>query len=300
MGTTQAQDRSQASFEWATYYVEALGWYVFPIRPGTKAPLSDPSLGLKRGFKDATNDPEHIVEIWSRYPTAGVAVATGADSGLVVVDIDPRNDGEAGLTDLQRDHGGLPAGPLSLTGGGGFHQLFLHPGPELRCRTHLGGYSGVDLKADGGYIVAPPSLHPSGNFYAWSPGRHPIAAMIPPLPDFVAKLANDGEKLAALAYSQSDWDGHLPMEAVRLIACSKKIHSRFHRDASGLNDWSPSGIDYSLACQLAVCGLSPESIEATLKASRQLAGLQLGRASYYRSTVGKALTLAEHTEEEGS
>lgn len=77
--------------------------------------------------------------------------------------------------------------------------------------------------------------------------------------------------------------------AARLIARSSKIHTRFHRGHDGLTDRTPSGVDCSLACQLALRGLDPVLIESTLKASRQSAGLPLGRDSYYKATVGKAL-----------
>lgn len=296
MGSTTSADRNWTAAEWATFYVVELGWPVFPLRPRSKAPLSDAALGLLHGKNDATKDRARVREIWQRYCDAGVGVVSGAESGVVFVDVDPRNDGDNGLKDLESEYGRLPIGPVSLTGGGGTHAAFAHPGHPLRSRNNLGGYRGVDLKADGGYVVAPPSVHPNGVRYAWNPQLHPIATAIPPCPVFVVDLASRGKTLAARGYAQRSWDGALPLEAVRLIARSAKIHARFHRRTDGLTDQTPSGVDFSLACQLARAGLDPSHIEAALMESRARAGLPLGRDSYYRATVGKALTLRDRAE----
>src|SRR5262245_3887132 len=148
----------------------SLGLAVFPVRPGTKVPLT------QRGHLDATTELCAVENWWHRWPDAGVGIAC-RPSGIVVLDQDPRNGGDETLADLQRRHGPLPATWRSLTGGGGLHVIF-----RAQADTALvdGAIApGSDLKANG-YIVAPPSRHPSGRRYAWEcgyePGALPLAA----------------------------------------------------------------------------------------------------------------------------
>src|SRR5215510_16124566 len=115
----------------------ARGWPVFPCHgmqdgqctcsgkpnctPG-KHPLT------AHGFEDATTDPKQIDRWWTENPDANVAVATGACSGLIVVDEDPRHGGDLTLEDLEAQYGKLPDTVISLTGGGGKHYVFRHFG----------------------------------------------------------------------------------------------------------------------------------------------------------------------------
>jgi hypothetical protein len=117
-----------------------------------------------RGFKDASRDQEQITKWWTKYPNASIGVATGEASNVVVVDVDDRNDGPATL-DALLDEVGQPL-PITLTArtGNGFHCYFLPPKLPLRSQNGALG-SGIDVKAGGGYVVAPPSQHPSGRNY---------------------------------------------------------------------------------------------------------------------------------------
>lgn len=133
----------------------ARGWRVFPLRPRTKTPLTP------RGFHDATTNLETLRQWWIDHPAANVAIATG--DGLAILDIDPRNGGNETLQRLIETHGPLPDCPMARTGGGGVHYYFRSPGP-LKSRK-LG--PGVDLCADGHYVVAPFSVHPNGTPYEW-------------------------------------------------------------------------------------------------------------------------------------
>ncbi|MGC2109396.1 MAG: bifunctional DNA primase/polymerase [Candidatus Korobacteraceae bacterium] len=141
----------------------AAEWYakqglpVFPCKPRAKEPLT------AHGFKDATTDPAWIAAWWQKWPDANIAMPTGAASGLLAVDIDPRNRGDQSLDELESKHGRLPDTAEQITGGGGRHIIFRHPGmtvPKVLAR-------GIDLKGDGGYIILAPSIHPSGNPYQW-------------------------------------------------------------------------------------------------------------------------------------
>src|SRR5207247_2426317 len=92
-------------------------------RPGVQRP--------RHGLHDATTDPALIAAWWHRWPTAGVAIATGAASGIIVLDVDPRHGGDDTLHDRERAHGRLPDTPRVFTGGGGLHVYLAHPGGAM-------------------------------------------------------------------------------------------------------------------------------------------------------------------------
>lgn len=154
------------------------GWAVLPCKPSGKTPAT------QHGYKDATTEKRVIVAAWSTNVRANVAVATGAQSGIVVLDVDPRNGGDASLAELERVHGSLPATPTVGTGGGGRHFYFSAPEGALR-----GGVlaPGLDVKADGGYVIAPPSVHPDGGKYRWVNG--PTRALAP-CPEWILPKSN--------------------------------------------------------------------------------------------------------------
>lgn len=136
----------------------ALGWHVFPLRG--KLPRTP------NGFKDATRDPAQICHWWSQWPDANVGIATGAVSGLSVLDIDPDAGGTRSLETIERERGVLPPGLSTITGGNGVHLIYRYA-PGLRSGAAVYG-PGLDVRSDGGYIVAPPSIHPdTGHHYEW-------------------------------------------------------------------------------------------------------------------------------------
>jgi hypothetical protein len=124
------------------------------------------------GFYAATLDPARLAAMLRKVPGGLLAIRTGRVSGLCVVDIDPRNGGQ-----LDRDL--MTPTATVATGGGGWHLYYRHPGgPTLPA---LPGAAGVDIKGDGGYVTAPPSIHPgTGTPYRWVGGRG-VAEMPPAL-----------------------------------------------------------------------------------------------------------------------
>jgi hypothetical protein len=118
--------------------------------------------------KDATTEATTIRAWWTVHPDANVGIATGAASGLVVLDVDPRHGGNESLAALEREHGMIPATLASKTGGGGRHIFFAHPGVPIRNAVCLA--PGLDVRGDGGYVAAPPSTHASGRLYIWERG----------------------------------------------------------------------------------------------------------------------------------
>ena len=144
---------------------------------------------ISNGLYGASLDEDQIREWWSEHPRANVGIRTGEESGLVVLDIDPRNGGAESLEALESKHGSLPETVQVETGGGGQHYYFKHSGQNVKCRHDFLG-KGIDLKADGGYIVAPSSLHASGERYRWAEGKSPEDCELADLPQFIL----DGKK----------------------------------------------------------------------------------------------------------
>lgn len=125
------------------------GWAVFPLVPGGKIPATPD------GFKSATTD-HSAGEQWFKGTKYNIGIATGAVSGIVVLDIDRKSSGYSSLAELEKTHGSLPHTYRVRTGGLGAHYYFRHPGGTFRNKTGL--RPGVDVRGDGGYVVAPPSV----------------------------------------------------------------------------------------------------------------------------------------------
>jgi Bifunctional DNA primase/polymerase, N-terminal/Primase C terminal 1 (PriCT-1) len=162
----------------------ARGLQVFPCWPGTKKPRT------AHGCKDATIDPLIISDWWTAEPELNIAVATGAASKVFVIDVDSE-DGELELRKLEAEHTELPATVEVITGRGR-HLWFQYPErPVKNTASKIG--PGIDTRADGGYVMAPPSLHPSGKRYAWSVDSALSFAAAPGwLIDRIAAPANGG------------------------------------------------------------------------------------------------------------
>ena len=117
-------------------------------------------------YQNRAPDAKRIKQWWTKWPTANVGLITGAASGLVVVDI----DGEAGwqaLADAGIDLTKVRT-PTAVTGRG-THVYVQYP-TGARIETRAGVLPKVDIRADGGLVVAPPSVHASGRVYAWEEG----------------------------------------------------------------------------------------------------------------------------------
>lgn len=151
------------------------GFKIFPVSIDKK-PLTP------HGLKDATQTQQGVKEFWTKYPDAGIGLCT---DGLVVLDFDAKSGGLESKELIEKQYGSLPQTRIHATGGGGFHYIYKNPnGTNIRNATKLGGYPGVDLRANGGYIVAPPSHHPSGQDYYFY-----ILAPIEVAPDWLVEMA---------------------------------------------------------------------------------------------------------------
>ena len=140
------------------------------------------------GHLDATHDAAQIEEWAANYPNANVGVCTGEPSGIMVIDVDPRNDGDKTLAALEAEHGRLPDTVVARTGNGGRHILFKHV-PGLKSGNNKLG-SGVDLKAEGGYVVGvgsiiDPSKDGPGGEYIWEAGSSPSEVAVAEAPPWM-------------------------------------------------------------------------------------------------------------------
>jgi hypothetical protein len=135
------------------------GLCVFPCRPRSKHPAT------AHGLLDATRDAATIEAWWRSEPQLNVAARTGSVSGVIVVDVDG-GEAETALARLESEHGALPASVESVTARGR-HVWLAHPGYTVpnsagRIAPH------IDVRGDGGFVLCPPSIHPSGRRYCWS------------------------------------------------------------------------------------------------------------------------------------
>ena len=124
---------------------------------------------------------EEVRRWFKRWPAANVGIATGAVSGIVVVDIDPRHGGDESARDLN-----LPDTVTCLTGGGGSHMYYKHPGHWVEQAAAL--MPGIGLRGDGGCVVAPPSKHVSGAIYQWEIGSDPAERAYGDWPEKLERL----------------------------------------------------------------------------------------------------------------
>ena len=169
---------------WALLYAEH-GFPVFPLAPRSKVPLFSKERG-GNGFHDATTDAELIRSWWSSAPDANIGIAV--PTGYTVVDVDPRNNGGLTLARLVVEKG-VPETRTAKTGrgDGGHHRWYSTNGKEVP--STLG--PGLDVKrGGGGYVLAPPSIHPeTGEPYVWVDFTQPIA----PMPEWAYGLVDPGD-----------------------------------------------------------------------------------------------------------
>jgi hypothetical protein len=159
----------------------ARGWRVFPLRPRGKEPALTRSEG-GRGVHDATIDPVQIMSWWAQGPERNIGIATGATSDLLVIDVDAGKGGVETMRRLVAEHGPIPQTMRSKTGSG-WHLFFRLPSSPTRSAANVLG-PGVDTRSHGGYVVAPPSVHPNGQRYRWvGSGQRPAAC-----PAWIARL----------------------------------------------------------------------------------------------------------------
>jgi hypothetical protein len=164
----------------STYH--ALGWCPMPLKPRDKVPLAS-----WKGFQRKRSTLEQCLT-WNG-GDSNVGIVTGDVSGIFVLDIDGPQ-GAMTMGALEREHGDLPTSVIAKTGNGWHHYYRLPAGYEIR---NLSGQAvdgtelpGIDVRGNGGYVVAPPSIHPSGKPYYWLNAPEEVA--IAEAPAWLLKL----------------------------------------------------------------------------------------------------------------
>lgn len=247
----------QAALEYAQKY----GWAVFPIRAETKKPLTP------HGCKDAKKTPGAIKAWWKKWPEASVGVATGSISGLIVIDEDIDDDkGVDGFHSVrmwEQDTGEtLPETVRAITGRGGAHLYYKYDGKDITNRAGI--LDGVDVRGEGGYVVAPPSVHPNGTEYAWEddPAETPLAEVDDTIKRFLA-IGTDTTTKERFSLPQTIGSGQR----------NKTLHS--------------------FACSLQAQGLSDDAIKAAVRAENQSRCVPPLEDSEVDLLIGSALKYAK-------
>lgn len=172
----------------------ARGWSVVPAhhptgdgcscgKPGCASPGKHPRIQWG-AYQRRRATADELRTWWGRWPRSNIAVVTGEISGLAVLDVDPRHGGDDALAGL----GPLPPTVTALTGGGGMHLYYQHPGHTVG--SFANAVNGLDRRADGGLVIAPPSSHSSGHGYEWEIGYGPDDMALAPLPAVVEALSS--------------------------------------------------------------------------------------------------------------
>lgn len=167
----------------ALHYVD-LGLAVLPIHtpmPPTKCSCGR-NCGRSRGkhprvrISQASTDARRVLNWWKRWPDANIGIVTGIRSGIVALDVDGTQGAES-LASLEKAYSQLPR-TLTVSTGGGHHYYFRYPPALLIDDSTSEIAPGIDIRAEGGYVIAPPSLHPNGKHYEWvgeEPGTRSVA-----------------------------------------------------------------------------------------------------------------------------
>jgi len=172
----------------------ARGMHVFPCRPRDKRPA------VARGVLEATTDLDVIRNWWRQEPEFNVAVATGRRSGIFVLDLDNEN-AESELRKIEAQHGSQQATVEVITARG--RDIYFRM-PNAVVRNSAGKIApGIDVRGDGGYVLAPPSIHPSGRRYAWSVDSATIFAQPPEW--LLAKIIASSGDDKKLTVQRADW-----------------------------------------------------------------------------------------------
>ena len=234
----------------AALFYAAKGWRVVPTSGKLKHPVLDDWQNL------ATTDPTTIQALFDASPSHAqdVAIVTGPESGLFVLDVDPRHGGDETLLDLIAEHGPLPDTPMSITGSGGQHFLFRYPeGQEIRNQASKSLGPGLDIRGDNGQISAPPTIHENGNRYCWEVELHPEDVKVSDAPDWLIELLTSVPEAPPRAPRRERADGDLlpgdrfneehTWEELLEAAGAERTGWRRDRDGNVMEFWSRPRMD---------------------------------------------------------
>lgn len=236
----------------AALSLAAKGLAVFPLRPKTKEPYADDKFyRTVGGYKCATRDPALVEFWWDRHPDNNIAVATGGISAIWVLDVDG-HQGRETLATLEEQHGQLPPtvevitpGKINKTTGEhtgrGLHFYYRYPlGLDVRNAQDRDDVPGLDWRGNGGYVCAPPSLHPDGGNYAWSTDS---ADSFADAPEWLLDLVTNNSRAAGVAVeaaSFESWRSSSARPTPAVVAATLSAASPVCCCAVSSTRWSPS------------------------------------------------------------
>lgn len=182
-------DMAKAAMAYTQPNGERTPWAIFPLTKGAKIPLPG-----GHGCTEATADAAKVAEWWKKTPAANIGIACGEINGFVVIDVDRGHDdgidGADTLRELEQKMGALPDTVEALTPNGGRHLFFKYPdGQNIRNKTGIA--PGIDIRANGGYVVGVPSILANGKSYEWEAASYPNEHEIAALPDVWRKWLID-------------------------------------------------------------------------------------------------------------
>jgi hypothetical protein len=281
------EHRHESPLQAALSYASS-GWPVFPchtVMPNSagctcgvehcSSPGKHPT--IRGGLRSASAQLDDVRRWWSRWPKANVAIRTGRESGLVVLDVDPAHGGLDSLRRLIKEHGQLPVTLAVSTGSNGLHFYFEHPGVLVRNDAGKRFGPGLDVRGDGGYVIAPPSIHASGRRYLVS-----ADAPVQPLPGWMLERLREPERHRVLPLPDPS-----SVKAGRWAKAALSGELRaVEQSSEGCRNDVLNRAAFNLGQIVGAGGLSEEDVHATLTAAGMSVGLSEREC---RSTVSSGL-----------
>jgi Bifunctional DNA primase/polymerase, N-terminal len=239
------------------------GWKVFPLSAWSKEPAISKNAG-GRGCLDATDD-EEVIAKWGRwYPHANIGIAAGEPSGILVVDLDPRNGSEESIAKLAARKQTFPPTVEVRTWSGGTHLYYAWQPGIINSKSKLG--RGLDVKTTGGYVVGVPSnvrCKETGKMGAYSWVRSPLGDQLPRLPQWAVEAL---KPKAAPVMPRSSTEA--PKDVSALV-----------RFVSGAAEGQRNNSLYWATCRVAEAGKLGQSEKAAFLDAAVAAGLERNQAA---------------------
>jgi hypothetical protein len=226
-----------STFTAALAYAGVRGWYVFPANISDGEKKSHKSAEFSEGRKwGMTKDSKEIERDFKRWPDA-IGIPTGAVNGIFVVEIDTPVghgvDGLASLRALEAKYGPLPATLMAESPSGSIHYYFIHPGGDIKIPNSTNDLgTGIDVRGDGGMVIAPPSLRKDG-LYRWLNDLQ--LAIAPP---WLIELVKEKDRPTSSASSGSDGEPKAPLPLYKVLAAFAVIPN----DDFGWEEWNKRGM----------------------------------------------------------
>jgi hypothetical protein len=210
------------------------GWPVFPCHPSTKQPYT------AKGFKDATTDVNQISVWWNLHPTAMIGVPTGTASGLWVLDIDVKSNanGAIELAKLEAANGSLPSTLKVSTPSGGTHYYFKH---TEGVKNRGGLQPGIDVRGEGGYVIAPGSVREDGCFYEWQSQVRELAIAPAWLVALVIKAKAETPQTKTSGSNQVYSEAAISSELQKLVGSSSNRNNQLNDSAFAIGQFVGAG-----------------------------------------------------------